>query len=265
MQENLDYININKEAWNNKTSVHIASPFYNIAAFKAGATSLNDIELNLLGNIKGKSILHLQCHFGQDTIALNRLGATTVGVDLSDKAIAYAKQLAEETNSTAQFICCNIYDLPEHLDRHFDIVYTSYGTIGWLPDLDKWAQIIANYLKPGGQFIFVEFHPLVWMYDDHFDKIAYSYFMQEPIIETEDGSYADKSADIKQTNITWNHSLSEVMSCLLKNNLSLKAFNEYDYSPYNVFHNMVEYEPKKYRIGHIYHTIPLVYSIIAEK
>src|SRR5690606_20725019 len=121
-------------------------------------------------NLKDKKVLHLQCHFGQDSISLARLGASVVGVDLSDKAIEQAQHIAQELNADARFICCDIYDLPKHLNEQFDIVFTSYGTIGWLPDLDKWASVIHHFLKPGGQFIFAEFHPVVWMFDNDFKE-----------------------------------------------------------------------------------------------
>lgn len=159
---------------------------------------MNKIELDLLGDVKGKSILHLQCHFGQDTISLSRLGAEVTGIDLSAKAIDRARKIGEQTKSNTKFICCDIYDLPNYLENQFDIVFTSYGVIGWLPDLDKWAKIISKYLKPNGQFIFVEFHPVVWMFDDNFEKIGYNYFNSGAIIETESGTYADKTADITQ-------------------------------------------------------------------
>ncbi|MGB3236148.1 MAG: class I SAM-dependent methyltransferase, partial [Ferruginibacter sp.] len=145
MSNNPNYIEINKNSWNIRTAVHLKSEFYDQENFLNGQTSLNDIELNLLGNIEGKSILHLQCHFGQDSISLSRLGAKVTGVDLSDKAIEAARQIAKETNENTNFICCNIYDLPKFLNQQFDIVFTSYGTIGWLPHLGKWANIISQY------------------------------------------------------------------------------------------------------------------------
>jgi len=139
-----NYIEINKQSWNKKTDAHINSDFYDMPGFLNGNTSLNSIELELLGDITGKEILHLQCHFGQDTISLGRLGAHATGVDLSDNAIAQAKLLTEKTKADAKFICCDIYELPNYLDKQFDIVFTTYGTIGWLPDLNKWASIIHN-------------------------------------------------------------------------------------------------------------------------
>jgi len=265
MNSEQNYIEINRQSWNTKTEVHLQSEFYDLEGFMNGKTSLNEIELNLLGNINGKTILHLQCHFGQDTISLSRLGATVTGVDLSDKAIESAKQIAAKTDSTAAFICCDMYDLPNHLDQPFDIVFTSYGTIGWLPDLDKWAKIVSRFLKPNGQFVFVEFHPVVWMFDDNFDKIGYRYFNSGAIIETESGTYADKNAPITQEYVMWNHGLSEVINSLLNNGLQLQQLNEYDYSPYNCFNKTIEFEPKKYRIEHLENKIPMVYAVVAKK
>lgn len=265
MNSEQNYIEINRQSWNNRTDAHLKSEFYDLDGFRKGKTSLNEIELNLLGDIKGKTILHLQCHFGQDTISLSRLGADVTGVDLSDKAIESAKQIAKDTNSNATFICCDIYDLPNHLDEKFDIVFTSYGTSGWLPDLDKWAKIISKSLKPNGQFVFVEFHPVVWMFDDNFDKIGYRYFNSGAIIETENGTYADKKADITQSYVMWNHGLSEVLNSLISNGLEINSLDEFDYSPYNCFNKTIGFEPKKFRIEHLNNNIPMVYSIIATR
>ena len=261
----MNYLKTNKQLWNNKTEVHVNSEFYDNENFINGKSSLNSIELELLGDVKGKSILHLQCHFGQDTISLSRLGAKTVGVDLSDKAIETAKDLAKQTNTTAEFICSDVYDLPNHLNQQFDIVYTCYGTIGWLPDLDKWAKVVCQFLKPGGQFVFVEFHPVVWMFDYDFKKIEYNYFNVEPIIEMEVGTYADKGANIKQESVGWNHDLAEVLNSLIKNGLTINQFNEYNYSPYNCFNNTIKVAPNKYRVEHLDDKIPMVYSLVATK
>ena len=265
MSEKKDYIKINKESWNNKTDIHYNSEFYDTSSFIKGRSSLNDIELDLLGDIKGKSILHLQCHFGQDTISLSRLGAKVTGIDLSDKAIEKAKELNSLTGTDTKFICCDIYSIPEKLNEKFDIVYTSYGTIGWLPDLNKWAEIVSKFLKTGGKFIFVEFHPVIWMFDDAFSKINYDYFNSGPIIENEAGTYADPDAPINREYVTWNHSLSEVMKSLLSQNLEIIFFDEYDYSPYNCFKDMVENPNKRYRIKHLDRLIPMVYSLVAKK
>lgn len=265
MKKEDNYITINRQSWNNRVQSHMNSDFYDLEGFLKGKTSLNSIELKLLGEIKNKHILHLQCHFGQDSLSLGRLGAHVTGVDLSDKAIESAKELADKTKVEANFICSDIYELPKYLDIQFDIVFTSYGTIGWLPDLDKWAKIVSKYLKPGGKFVFVEFHPVVWMFDDDFQQIAYHYFNKEVIIETETGSYADKNSNLTQEYVMWNHSISDVVNSLVKNGLEINSLDEFDYSPYNCFNKTEEFEPNKFRIKHLDNKIPMVYAIAATK
>ncbi len=262
-----NYLEINKQSWNTKTAFHLKSAFYDVEGFLKGNTSLNDIELKLLGDVKGKRILHLQCHFGQDTISLARLGAEVTGLDLSDKAIEAAKDLAKQTYTNVDFICCDVYDAAKHITEQYDIVYTSYGTIGWLPDMDKWAKVIYDCLKPGGQFVFVEFHPVVWMFDDYFKTVGYNYFNSGPIVETSSGTYADNSAPITQSYVMWNHGMAEVLNALIKNKLLINSVDEFDYSPYNCFKDgmAIEVEPKKYRIKHLDNKIPMVYSITASK
>lgn len=260
-----DYKKINKAAWNLKTNIHIDSEFYNNESFLKGKSSLKHIELDLLGDIKGKSILHLQCHFGQDTISLSRLGAKVVGIDLSDNAINYAQSMAKELATDTQFICSDIYELPSALDDKFDVVFTSYGVIGWLPDMERWANIVAHYLKPGGQFIMVEFHPVVWMFDDDFNTIDYSYFKGEQIVEQLEGSYADRNAEIKYSTVTWTHSLSEVVNNLIQAGVHVTQFEEYNYSPYNCFKNAVKIDKDKYRIEHLGDKLPMIYAITGVK
>ncbi len=260
-----NYLEINKQTWNNKVPIHLDSEFYDMDSFLKGKNALPQTDIDLLGNIKGKSVLHLQCHFGQDSLSMARMGAKVAGIDLSDKAIEKAKALNIELNLDATFICCDVYDTLEHIKEKFDIVYTSYGTIGWLPDLDKWAKVISGALKPNGKFIFVEFHPVLWMFDDDFTKIQHHYHNEKPIIETYTGTYANKEAEITADYIGWNHSLSEVFQALLKNGLKIEHFNEYDYSNYNCMNEMIEFEPKKFRIKHLENKIPMMYSLIAIK
>jgi SAM-dependent methyltransferase len=262
---NKDYLDINKKSWNNRVDTHFDSSFYDVKGFLKENTSLNSIELDLLGDIQDKSILHLQCHFGQDTISLARMGATAIGMDLSDKAIEKAGELAELCDVPTSFICCDIYELPKHLNQQFDLVFTSYGTIGWLPDMDKWAKVISHFLKPSGKLVFVEFHPVVWMFDDNFKDIGYNYFNSGEIAESETGSYADKNAKIEQDYIMWNHSMSEVLNALIDNGMNIRSLNEYNYSPYDCFKHTVEYEPGRFRIKHLDDKIPMVYSLVAIK
>lgn len=261
--ESTNYLDKNKAAWNAKTAVHVESDFYDMPSFLAGASSLKSFETDLLGDVSGKKILHLQCHFGQDTLSLARMGAEVTGVDLSDAAIAKARELSSDMNLPATFINCDVYSLKEYLTGTFDYVFTSYGTIGWLPDLDRWAGIIRHFLKPGGQFVMVDFHPVVWMFDDHFREIQYNYFNTETIVESIEGTYADREAGIKTETISWNHPTSETLQSLIDAGLQLRQYREWDYSPYNCFQGMKEDEPGVFRIEHLGNKIPMLYGIVA--
>ena len=260
-----DYQSTNRQAWNQRASAHLESDFYDVEAWKAGKSSLNAIELELLGDVAGRSILHLQCHFGQDTLELARMGAHVVGVDLSDESIAVAKKLNEELGLNAEFVESDVLELIGKLDRKFDIVFTSYGTIGWLPDLNQWAKVIAHHLKPGGKLIFVEFHPVAWMFSTDFERIEYSYFQDGPIMETTSGTYADTEAGFEKTEISWNHGLAEVFHALEGNGLILKSFDEFDFSPYNCFAGMKKLDQRKFIIEKHGNKLPLVYSLMATK
>lgn len=261
--ESTDYLDKNKAAWNAKTAVHVESDFYDMPSFLAGNSSLKSLETELLGDVRGKKILHLQCHFGQDTLSLARMGAEVTGVDLSDAAIAKARELSSEMNLPATFVNCDVYSLKEHLSGTFDCVFTSYGTIGWLPDLDRWADIIRHFLKPGGQFVMVDFHPVVWMFDDRFREIQYNYFNTETIVESIEGTYADREAGISTETISWNHPTSEILQSLMDAGLQLHQYREWDYSPYNCFQELTEDTPGVFRVKHMGNKIPMVYGIVA--
>lgn len=260
------YFEANKKIWNKRVDINFNSDFYSNEEFRKTKNSLNSIELNELGDISGKRILHLQCHFGQDTLSLASLGAIVTGVDFSEEAIQKAKELSNELDIQANFICSNIFDLKENLNEKFDIVFTSYGAIGWLPDINKWANIVSHFLKPDGEFIIAEFHPYVWMLDSKFEKIYYSYFHKdEPIEETIKGTYADQDANIEMIEYGWNHSLSEVITALINNNLIIEVFKEFSYSPYNCFPNMGKISKGKFEFKKFPSVLPLVYSLKAKK
>lgn len=265
MNPSQDYKTINRTLWNEWTTNHLASDFYDIESFKKGQDSLNSIELDLLGDVTGLRILHLQCHFGQDSLSLARRGASVIGVDLSDNAVKAGNQLAKELNLDAQFIQSDVLEVDQVLQEPFDIIFTSYGTIGWLPDLSKWAQNIEKLLKPSGQFIIAEFHPVVWMFDDDHQKVTYNYFKDNAIVEELTGSYTDNSSHQQLTSVSWNHSLSEVFEVLRHQQLWLDTFREYNYSPYNCFSNMEEFESGKFRIKHMKNNLPLVYAMLWKK
>lgn len=263
--DNKKYISANKELWNKRVAIHVKSDFYDSASFKSGKTSLNKIELKGLSAVKGKSLLHLQCHFGMDTLSWAREGAIVTGVDFSATAIEEANLLAKETGLDATFICSDVYNLPENLNEKFDIVFTSYGVIGWLPDLDKWAGVISHFLKPGGMFFIIEFHPVLWMMDDDFIHLKYSYFNDEVIEINSKGSYADPYANISGKEYGWNHSFDEILSSLLNYDLQIIEFKEFSFSPYNCFNNTVKGSDNMYRIKGLENKLPMLFSIKAIK
>ena len=268
------YFDANRASWNKRTAVHKDSAFYDLESFKKGQSSLNEIELRELGDVKGKALLHLQCHFGMDTFSWAREGAIVTGVDLSDEAINLANDINNELKLNATFICSNIYDLMEveeaafsgkRAAASFDFVFTSYGTIGWLPDLDLWARVIAHFLKPGGTFYIVDFHPVLWMMDENFQHIKYDYFNTSVIAEDHVGTYADLNAPIQSMEYSWNHSFSEIFAALLKYKLSIVELNEYPYSPYNCFNNVEQGPDKMWRVKNMDEKMPMIYSIKAVK
>ena len=260
-----DYYKTNKEAWNTRTKIHLHSSFYDLNKFKREVKSVPDLDLSLLGDVRGKSILHLQCHFGMDTLSLSKMGANIVGVDFSEEAIQTAKSLNEELGLNAQFCCCNIYDAPTVLKgQKFDIVYTSYGVVNWLPDLIQWGQVISQMLKDGGKFVIVEFHPILWMFNEEFSQVRYAYSRKEPYI-VEESTYTDSENDNRQKTVTWNHGLAVVLNGLLNNDLQIQSFGEYDYSPFNLFGNMVAEKNGTFKIAGKNGEIPLLFSVVAVK
>ncbi len=255
----------NKETWNKKVAVHAKSDFYQLEAFKKGGSSLHKYELQVLGDVQGKSLLHLQCHFGQDTLSFARMGAQCTGIDLSDEGIALAKQLATELELDANFVCCNVLDVSKHINDTFDIIFTSYGTIGWLPDLKPWATMIAERLAPNGVFYIAEFHPIAWMFDYTVNppELEYGYMQKEVIYEEYEGTYADEEASITSKEYGWNHSLSEVIQSLIEAGLKIELFKEHHASPYNIFPQLVKNKEGMYEMpSKLY---PLLFEIKASK
>tara|TARA_R100000935_G_scaffold58911_1_gene99612 strand:+ start:42727 stop:43527 length:801 start_codon:yes stop_codon:yes gene_type:complete len=256
----------NKETWEQKVAIHAASDFYFLEEFKKGKSSLNPYEIEALGDVNGKNLLHLQCHFGQDTLSWSRLGANCTGVDISEEGVKLARALNEELKLDATFVCCNVLEASKHISETFDIVFTSYGTIGWLPDLKPWAAMITERLKPGGVFYIVEFHPIAWMYDYTVSppEMKYAYHQREAIYEEYEGSYTENG---KETMISkeygWNHSLSDVIGSLLKAGLTLEFFNEYDSSPYDVFPDLVKNKEGMFELKEKMY--PLLFEVKAVK
>lgn len=262
----MDNFDHNRASWNELTSIHVDSDFYDVVGFRNGKSSLNSIELTEIGDVKGKKILHLQCHFGLDTLSFARLGANVTGIDISDESIKMAQKLSDELSIPAKFIRSNIYEINNIVEDNFDIIYTSYGALNWLDDLNKWADIINRFLKPGGVFYMVEFHPFIYSLKEDLE-IGESYFKTSKIETSVEGTYTDGSKDVKRNlkNIEWHHSLSEVLNSLIDNNLRIEFFNEFPYQVYNCFKNMIEIDNGKWVFEKYRDKIPYMYSIKATK
>ena len=248
MNQQKSFFETNKATWNSKVNVHAKSEMYDIEAFKNGKSSLMPYELEALGDVSGKSLLHLQCHFGQDTLSWSRLGAKCTGIDLSDEGIKLAKKLNAELNLDAEFVCCNVLDTSEFVKDEFDIVFTSYGVIGWLPDLKPWGKMIAERLKQGGTFFMAEFHPIVWMFDYLEGKpiMKYGYMQDEVIYEEYEGTYANENSKMISKEYAWNHGLGEVVTALTEAGLHIEYLKEFDESPYDVLPELIKTDAGMY-------------------
>lgn len=243
-----EYLAANRHLWNDWTAIHEQSAHYDLAGFKAGKVSLTPVDIEEVGPVAGRSLLHLQCHFGKDTLSWARLGATVTGVDFSERAIDLARALSAELALPATFVCSNIYDLPAALSGQFDIVFTGGGALPWLPDLARWAQVIAHFLKPGGMFYVRDIHPVSWMFEDDEAgediRLAYPYFPDpEPLKGEVHGSYAAPDAAYESVEYTWTHSLSEIVNALLGAGLRLEFLHEFPYTDHHTQFRAMEQAP----------------------
>lgn len=261
----MDYRKMNQKAWDLRTEAHLEGGFYKIDEFLAGEQSLNEIELALLGDVSGLDILHIQCHFGQDTLSLARMGANVTGADLSGRAIEAARKFTDELGLEAGFIHSDILELPEKLDHKFDLVFGSYGVVGWHPDLNPLMQVISHFLKPGGRFVLAEFHPVLWMFNPEFTRIIYPYFNTETFVEQVGYSYGSDKTFIEAEDVSWNHPVSDLLNAVIDSGLSIETFREYDFSPYPIFKESIEHAPGRYSPKETAGLIPLVYALVAVK
>ncbi|MCB2200908.1 class I SAM-dependent methyltransferase [bacterium] len=270
MPEN-KYEAANREHWNEVTSVHLeAEEFYGLQAFKAGESTLCKEEMADVGPVEGKSLLHLQCHFGMDTLSWARLGAKVTGMDISDASIDEATKLANEIGADARFIRCNLYDLPDHLDEQFDIVYTGRGAILWLKDLEEWARIVSRYLKPGGILYLMDTHPtldLFWEMEEGKLEADGSYFHRAEPDEfpAGDSDYADASYKDKTTDYGWRWPIQDILNALIKAGLRLELFREYDRCYFQVYPEMVRQEAIWWTLPAYEGRIPMTFSLVARK
>ena len=268
----------NRKLWDAWTAVHTTGAFYDVQRFRDDATDvrIEPWERAEVGDVTGKSLLHVQCHFGLDTLSWARLGATHVtGVDFSEPAIAFARELASATGlaDRSRFVVSNVYDLPGPLaGETFDVVYTGRGAIGWLPDLVPWARAVASFVKPGGIFYIHEGHPTLWTIDDDQKtpndlRLAYDYWGGATISLPVVGSYADPTAHVDATvQHGWNHSLGEVVTLLARAGLRIELLDEKREVPWPVPWLVSRDDGESFtwpegQVG----TLPLTYSLRARR
>lgn len=267
-----EYIEANRRHWDEVVAVHTASEFYDVAAFKAGERRLKPVELAELGNVSGKTLLHLQCHFGIDTLCWARdEGAIVTGADFSEQAIETARALADELGIDARFVCSNIYDLPRNLDGQFDIVFTSYGALCWLPDLRRWAQIAAHFVKPGGTFYIAEFHPMSLVFDNEGAtddlRVRYPYFRTgEPQVYEGVGTYTDRSVPLEhRRTYEFEYPIGDVVTALIDAGLRIEHLHEFPFSTYQ-FLSITQQRPDgTVRLTKHDGCVPLLFSVKATK
>ena len=216
----------NRVAWNEMARVHYRHPDYKVEAFLNGECTLHSIELDELGDVNGRKLLHLCCQFGLDTLSWARRGAVVTGVDISDVSIEYANGLSKKSGLPAKFIRSDILKLDGKLDEQFDIVFQSYGTHCWISDLTKWAKVVTDRLKPKGLFYIVDFHPVAWV----FEEDDASYFEKGPSRYTDHPDYCDQNYRIQNELVEWQHKLSDIVNTLISAGLTIKYLNEFDKS-----------------------------------
>jgi len=276
----------NRLSWNEATRAHNSHKADQAAFFREGGQKLGQPEVGLLGDLTGKSVLHLQCNAGQDTLSIRQLGAAIVtGVDISDEAIDFARKLSADSGIEVEFHRSDVYDWleeAERSDQRFDIVYCSYGAIIWLSDLDSWAKGITAVLKPGGRFVTVEFHPIEMMFDEELRHVWPYSTSGGPPMTWDDGigdyvaepgprdswyRWLDGVENFSNPHIAheFHWGTAEIISTLLDAGLVIESFREYDYVVHKVFHDMRELPGPRWVLPEGVPSFPLMYSIAARK
>jgi len=263
----------NNALWDEWTRIHEASDFYDLAGFKRGGIRIADYEREEIGPVEGLDLLHVQCHFGLDTLSWARLGARVTGADFSQAAIALARSIADEIgHPEARFVRANLYDLPDALDGDFDLVYTSGGVLGWLPDIRAWARVVAHFVRPGGRFYITEVHPVAQVFAE--DGVApgelvleYPYWEHEtPISIPVVGSYADRAATMAtKTEHGWDHGLGEIVTALIEAGLRIEFLHEFPFVGWPVGY-LERAADGTYRLpASAKGELPLFFSLLASK
>lgn len=271
-----EYFDANKANWDDRVAIHTRSKSYDVDGFVAGNLSLQPVDIREMGDVEGKTLLHLQCHFGMDTLSWARLGAKVTGLDFSPKAIAAAQELAGKAGmDDARFVEANVYDAAQALNgEQFDVVYTGIGAVCWLPKIRDWAKVVATCLKPGGTFYIREGHPVLWTLDDERTEptyvMRYSYFeREEPLVWDDAITYTDNDEGIaieNTRNYEWNHGLGEVVTALIEAGLVLEFVHEFDRCDWPALPWMEQDEDGQWKLpAGDEHRVPLTYSIRAHK
>lgn len=269
-----DPLRSNRKLWDAWTKINVASAFYDVASFRDGdrPVRLADYEREEVGSVEGKTLLHLQCHFGLDTLSWARLGAIVTGIDFSEQAIAAARGLAGELGIPATFVRSDLYRLPEVLHEQFDVVYTSSGALGWLPDIAAWGRVAAHFVRPGGFLYVTEIHPVAQVFENEGVepgelRLAYPYWSHaEPLRFEVKGSYADREAATEGlVEYGWDHSLGEIVTSLADAGLRLEFLHEFDFVRWPVDF-LVESEGGRWRLPEgSKGSLPLFFSLKATK
>jgi SAM-dependent methyltransferase len=263
----------NEALWDAWTRAHTAGTSYDLEGFKTGGIRLRPYDIEAIGDVHGRTLLHLQCHFGLDTLSWARLGAKVTGVDLSPVGIDVARRLAVEIGfPDARFVRSNLYDLPANLEGEFDIVYTSRGAINWLPDIRAWARVVAHFLAPGGLFYIFEAHPISQVFENVGVepgelRLTYPYWEHaEPLVFPVVGSYAEPTADVgDQTEFGWDHGLGEIVTALIDAGLRIESLIEYPFVEWSMDY-LVETPGEQWRLpAETGGELPLSFAIKATK
>jgi SAM-dependent methyltransferase len=244
---------LNRANWDERTHVHLKPTGYDLVALRAGQGRLNAIEEAELGDVRGLRVLHLQCHFGADTLALAQRGASVVGLDFSPAAIGAARGLAADLGlaGAARFVLADLYDAPSAIAEpaSFDLVFTTWGATCWLPDIGRWAAIVASFLKPGGRLYYADAHPTAYIFDDE-ARLAdgrpgwfVPYFHRQPVVLVEHKDYADPAAHLANaTHVSWLHPLSDTVNGLIEAGLTVDWLHEHAQVPWRMFQMLVQKE-----------------------
>jgi 2-polyprenyl-3-methyl-5-hydroxy-6-metoxy-1,4-benzoquinol methylase len=260
---------LNRALWDERVPIHVGSEFYDVAGFLAGtAQILRPFELQELGDVHGLELVHLQCHFGLDTLSWAREGATVTGLDFSGPAMEAARDLAERAGIEASFVQSDVYDAQAALDgRTFDVVYTGLGALNWLGDLERWASVVASLLRPGGRLYLSEFHPITDIFADADLTIVRPYFQDEPTRwDDEPGTYADMSAQTQHNStIEWTHTVGAVVSAVIAAGLRLEFLHEHPETLFERWPMLQRGEGGIYRLPDDVPSLPLMYSLAAAK